>query len=532
MPERHKEIKGKRGWEKMETAKSPSRSGGWAARQLSALLKRKDVKVQEAALSALSSLARDNPSVAVKLAKAPPDQTPALTSVLVMCKSRSVEQQIAAGLCATSIIRAGFRPQYLHIDQTSAMSVIHVVNSLISESEKPQVRTKACYILYHLVCDDKDLCHLAFERGSLAKLADLVKAITPSEAPPGWDEDEPESVARLREAALTTIAAISLFDTEIRGQVTDQLLLIPYILISLSHHHPCVRYAACQCVRALSRAVAVLRTNIVDSGLGLAVYRVFCKEDEDPRVRHAASSVICNLVTDFSPLRAVLLEQGIIHQLVVLLGHSEPSLALNALWTFKNLLYKSTIDLKREVMIAIGWDTLHKLLTHEKHDYQEQAFHLFRNVADCEAGIDMMFEGLGTDVLLSALSKALESEHDDVLRQAAYLLGNLVNSVKHQPEILAHPRILLSLRQCLIDAKVDVRRPAISCVRELIRANPHSFRELHEAGIDVTLRHMCDYGGGLITSSPTTSALSMGVEEDSEVREIARDALRWLERSG
>lgn len=111
-------------------------------------------------------------------------------------------------------------------------------------------------------------------------------------------------------------------------------------------------------------------------------------------------------------------------------------------------------------------------------------------------------------------------------------MGNLVNSVKHQPEILAHPRILLSLRQCLIDAKVDVRRPAISCVRELIRANPHSFRELHEAGIDATLRHMCDYGGGLIASSPTTSALSMGVEDDSEVREIARDALRWLEHSG
>ena len=95
------------------------------------------------------------------------------------------------------------------------MSVIHVANSLISDSEKPQVRTKACYILCkhmylrcipcpnalpdHLVCDDKDLCHLAFERGSLTKLADLVKAVTPSEAPPGWDEDEPESVARLRE---------------------------------------------------------------------------------------------------------------------------------------------------------------------------------------------------------------------------------------------------------------------------------------------------------------------------------------------
>lgn len=367
------------------------------------------------------------------------------------------------------------------------------------------------------------------------------------------------------QAALTAIAAIALFDNDIRSEVTDTLRMIPYIQISLSHHHPGVRYAACQCVRALSRAVSVLRTNIVDSGLGLAVYQVFCKEDEDPRIRHAASAVICNLVTDFSPMKEVclhvpspspftahdysqtLLEHGVIRHCVKLLDSSEEALALNALWTFKNLLYKSNADLKRQVMDAVGWDTLQRLLAHENPDFQEQAFHVVRNIADNEMGIEMVFDSLGPSVLLSAVSQGLDSEHDGVLRQvsprahsaiwptlmtpqAAYLLGNLANSSAHQRDILSHPRILISLRQCLIDAKVDVRRPAVACVRELIRANPHSYRELHDAGIDTTLRHMCDYGG-LVASSPT-STFSMGVEEDSEVREKAREALRWLERSG
>lgn len=106
-------------------------------------------------------------------------------------------------------------------------------------------------------------------------------------------------------AALTAIASISLFDNDIRSEVTDTHKLIPYIQASLTHRHIGVRYAACQCARALSRAVSVLRTNIIDSGLGLAVYEIFCKEDEDIRVRHVASSVICNLVPDFSPLREV-----------------------------------------------------------------------------------------------------------------------------------------------------------------------------------------------------------------------------------
>jgi hypothetical protein len=48
-----------------------------------------------------------------------------------------------------------------------------------------------------------------------------------------------------------------------------------------------------------------VRTSLLDSGLGLKVFRVFLKEDEDRRVTFAASSVICNLVNEFSPLRSV-----------------------------------------------------------------------------------------------------------------------------------------------------------------------------------------------------------------------------------
>ena len=60
-------------------------------------------------------------------------------------------------------------------------------------------------LLDHLVADDKDLCQLAYDRFSLQKLADLVKAITPSEATPGWDEDEPESTSRLREVCTANL---------------------------------------------------------------------------------------------------------------------------------------------------------------------------------------------------------------------------------------------------------------------------------------------------------------------------------------
>ncbi len=90
--ERTVETKGKRGWEKRDPTKSPSRQGGWITRTLAALLRQKDAKVralaftnhilpshlvpqlQEAALSALASVTKENEPLASRLARAPPGQ--------------------------------------------------------------------------------------------------------------------------------------------------------------------------------------------------------------------------------------------------------------------------------------------------------------------------------------------------------------------------------------------------------------------------------------------------------------------------
>jgi hypothetical protein len=69
---------------------------------------------------------------------------------------------------------------------------------------------------------------------------------------------------------------------------------------------------ACQCVRVLARGVAVLRTNIVDLGLGMEVFRMVVRgskstredsgaegrgeeeEEEDRRVLNAVLAAVCN----------------------------------------------------------------------------------------------------------------------------------------------------------------------------------------------------------------------------------------------
>ncbi|KAI0636599.1 ARM repeat-containing protein [Trametes polyzona] len=540
--ERSREAKGKRGWERRDRTTSPSRHGGWMARTLTTLLQRKDVKLQEAVLAALACLVKDSEGLARRLARAPPGAESVLTTALNLAKSRNVDLQLAACLCATNILRASVHtvnehPHVLAHETSHAVTIMHVLNRIInSDSASNQIRTKACFILYYLVADNRAFCQLAFERNCLASVANLINSITPTEKSPDFEEDEPESVSRLREAALTAVAAISLFHTDIRTAVTDDLRLVPAIQASLTNKYTGVRYAACHCARALSRAVSALRTNIVDTGLGLSVFHLFMKQDEDRQVMHAASTVICNILTNFSPLCATLLEQGVIPRLVQLLHAEDKELRLNALWAFKNLLYKAPPDLKQEVMNTISREEIEGFFNDPDLRLHEQTLHILRHVADGVEDVELLFSKMGgSDALLSLLATEMERDDEDVVLQAVFVVANIANSPLRQKDILSHFRILGRLRECLVDAKVEVRRPAVSCVLELARKSTRSagYPELHEVGIDATLRHILEHTAH-VSASPTlrfAAGRQMGAEDDPEVQDKARQALHWLEQA-
>ncbi|KAL9708624.1 hypothetical protein Ac2012v2_008173 [Leucoagaricus gongylophorus] len=504
----------RRGWEKTSVVNvnAPSRQGGWLARHLTALLCTRDSKLQETALLALAALSKDNPAVATVLARPDRDNPPILSTIVPFIKSRNVDIQLAAALCITHIVRGSTINSVYPIDELHIRAVINFVNSLIgfSSSDNTSRQTKACFILYYLVADDSALCSATFDRGCLEKLTAIVRDNTPEDNRSEWGEDEAESVSLLRESALIAIAAISLFDNEIRRAVTDEFYFIPFIHTSLFHQHIGVRYAACQCVRALSRAVTVLRTNIVDSGLGMAIFTIFKRREEDANVLNAALSAVCNIVIDFSPLRPIYLEQGLMERLRELLPLGDPALKLGALWAVKNLLRKSTTETKRSVMRQLGWDRVVEYLRDSPIDVQEQVFSILRNVAESPEGIDMIFKNIPLETLLGHITSASASSSDDVILQATYLLANLINgSELQQNQIASHPRLLNNLRTCLAEGKNEVKKPATSCIYQLAR-NSKGRRAIIEAGIISTLRHLCEWSNPGVPPSSPISVGSIG----------------------
>lgn len=94
--------------------------------------------------------------------------------------------------------------------------------------------------------------------------------------------------------------------------------------------------------------------------------------------------------------------------------------------------------------------------------------------------------------------------------QAVYLLANLINgSESQQNQIASYPNLLTNLRTCLAEGKLDVKKPATSCIRQLAH-NPKGRRAIIEAGITSTLRHLCEWSGSGISSASLSSPISAG----------------------
>lgn len=103
-------------------------------------------------------------------------------------------------------------------------------------------------------------------------------------------------------------------------QEVIELGLLPSIVKSLKDESILVKASACQCCRALSRAISVLRTKLADEGAGARLFDLAFgeegsiaekeedEEDEEAvgiQMRIGAMSALCNLVLDFSPMKQV-----------------------------------------------------------------------------------------------------------------------------------------------------------------------------------------------------------------------------------
>ncbi|KAK5700202.1 hypothetical protein LTS12_028444, partial [Elasticomyces elasticus] len=233
--------------------------------------------------------------------------------------------------------------------------------------------------------------------------------------PSGWSPIHCH-VMRHRENILKALAALVPFKDEYRKAICENGV-VPYIIDSLK---PCsdelptetpnakntvadgnptpTLLAACGAVRMLTRSVSILRTSLIDAGVAPPLFVLI--RHPDIEVKIAATSVICNLSMDFSPVKDEILSAEIPRILCQNVHSPNTKLRIESLWALKHVAYRSTNDINMKIIDAVGPDWIRKVIT------QDPTRALTRR------GLDTEMEG-GTPVGMGRINSA--GEHVDLL---------------------------------------------------------------------------------------------------------------------
>lgn len=228
--------------------------------------------------------------------------------------------------------------------------------------------------------------------------------------------------------------------------------LLGYVVGGLSDPSSRTRAAACQCARALSRSVNLLRTYLVDAGAARPLFDLL--EDSQEDVQITAVATCANLLIEFSPMKEVskaaigfrhfisnftlqvLIERNVIAKLVELTRSHNSQLRLNSLSALKNVTYWSDSSLKSLIMTQLGWPYLDRfacfascrmkqtaqapnsLIEDPNVDIQAQGLSILRNLATArEEDIIFCLHGLGESRCIGLIQVKLNSHSDEVLLQ-------------------------------------------------------------------------------------------------------------------
>lgn len=483
-------------------------------------------KLLEAALDLLAALVKGQPRVAAYIrewsATSPiaiggddddePTPFPDVYVFVQLMETGPPGVRIAVAGCLTHILKAiksGPLRERSIVSLTNVnltnLNLLGVIINLM-RTEAIEERVKLAFVLAALVSDDERLQKTAAEQGC-PKL--LISMLIQADADEARGEIGHDAASRMREAVLLALSALAFNHEPTRSLIADTSPpVLPLVCAALSHPSYGVRAAACCLARALSRTVAIVRTSIVDSGVGEEVVAALRREvarrraepidgpidadgddsmdvtleeelgDRSWTVEVAATATICNLVTNFSPLKDKLLGNGGLELLVELTASPHEPLALNALWALKNVTYHASEPLKAEVMAALGWDTLRRFISAETpKPLRAQALDMLQNLLDDQTAVQMTktIDALGLDFIINVVADAIRPTVDvdlDLCEPGLYILSHLaLGGNELRSAITTRVELLEALSSTLNVPYDEVRIPALRALRHLVDSN-------------------------------------------------------------
>ncbi|KAI0143213.1 armadillo repeat protein [Pestalotiopsis sp. NC0098] len=355
-------------------------------------------------------------------------ESPLIPWLISVVRAQTGNEALTAASVLTSLFKCGFA--YKSREAVIGLLVIPKLLQLLStatenlyqsypDSSQWDIIEQCPTILARLITDSESLQKAASDSNAIKTLVKLLKSTYDVPVPattPFWSPDDltpPLADAadsrlgkagihpriahriRVRISTLKALGAIASFKEEYRTAIVGQDA-VSYVVKSLETttagqqlradsdegdeseqlgNSNDVIIAACYTTRMLSRSVNTLRTTLVDAGVAMPIYNLLDWPSIDVQI--AATAAICNLVTDFSPMRETLIRESlgngeVLNSLVVkLCNHTKSqnaALRLNALWALKHLVHSVATGLKKATLRELGSGWLIQLICDDTED--------------------------------------------------------------------------------------------------------------------------------------------------------------------
>ncbi|XP_074070960.1 armadillo repeat-containing protein 8 isoform X7 [Macrotis lagotis] len=351
-----------------------------AVQNIAHLLTSVSYKVRMQALKCFSVLAFENPQVSMTLVNVLVDgELLPQIFVKMLQRDKPIEMQLTSAKCLTYMCRAGaIRTD----DNCIVLKTLPCLVRMCSKERLLEERVEGAETLAYLIEPDVELQRIASITDHLiAMLADYFKY--PSSVSAITDikrlDHDLKHAHELRQAAFKLYASLGANDEDIRKKIIDTENMMDRIVNGLSESSIKVRLAAVRCLHSLSRSVQQLRTSFQDHAVWKPLMKVLQNAPDEILV--VASSMLCNLLLEFSPSKEtlcilaniadgttakelIMTNDDILQKIKYYMGHSHVKLQLAAMFCISNLIWneeegsQERQDKLRDIGIV---DILHKL---------------------------------------------------------------------------------------------------------------------------------------------------------------------------
>jgi len=404
----------------------------------------------------------------------------------LISSDRPDEVQLAAADCLTKA---------LCISTTEKCTVklerkiLNVFVRLCQKDKPLRIRISAANGLAYLIEEDNELQAIAAISNHLIKNISSLLSLSSNK--------KEEVRLRAKEAALKVFASLSANDEKVRKQIVDncsKLMDNIHQAINQNENVP-LQAAALQCLLSLSRSVQQLRTTFQDVKIWQPVITALKTSTSDDIIS-VSSSVLCNLLLEFSPCKDGLIDFGALDVLVALIKRNEIPLQINGIWGIMNLAYDANEDLKNKIVEVAGIHNILSLLDSSDVDVAVKALGVLRNLlTEKEQDIDNLMNSHGKEILQAVKPLALNDHlNERIKEQVLCLLSNIANGC-FAKNLLMEDLETISKVISYISSNVEhLQVASVFCVTNLMRStgNPAEISDrkvkLRELGAEKQLQ--------------------------------------------